>query len=372
LGLPGLAGCRAQQPWPLWESYTTRFVDAQGRVIDHSEQDRTTSEGQAYALFFALVDNDRAHFDKLLHWTEDNLAGGDLTLHLPAWEWGHSVAGEWKVLDANPASDADLWLAYTLMEAGRLWHEPRFDRLGHLLAQRIAREEVVLIPGLGTTLAPGPNGFHPDAQHWVLNPSYLPLPVLTRLTKAEPQGPWGAVLESLPQVLDGATTGGFAMDFEMAGPDGVRPAPPPPQATSGDRVRQAAGGYDAIRVYLWLGLADPATPGVHEALGSLGGMATYLKTQAVPPLEVDATGKVMRADAPVGFSAAVIPYLLANGMKAQAQTQGDRLTALRDPATGLYGRNPLYYDQNLALFSTGFLERRYRFERDGRLHVAWK
>ena len=72
----GASGCRAQQPWPLWKAYTERYLDGQGRVIDRSAGDRTTSEGEAYAMFFALVDDDRGHFDKLLDWTEANLAGG--------------------------------------------------------------------------------------------------------------------------------------------------------------------------------------------------------------------------------------------------------------------------------------------------------
>jgi endoglucanase len=81
---------------------------------------------------------------------------------------------------------------------------------------------------------------------------------------------------------------------------------------------------------------------------------------------------VVRAEAPVGFSAAVAPYLNALGMKAQAKLQQDRLIAAQDPATGLYGHPGEYYDENLALFSTGFIEQRFRFERDGRLHLKWK
>ena len=42
-----------------------------GRVIDLSQEDkRSTSEGQAYAMFFALVANDQAMFDRLLGWTK--------------------------------------------------------------------------------------------------------------------------------------------------------------------------------------------------------------------------------------------------------------------------------------------------------------
>src|SRR5882757_11239868 len=67
-------GCRTDPGWPLWESYTSNAFDAQGRIVDHSAGDRTTSEGQAYGMFFALVANDRARFEKLLNWTQDNLA----------------------------------------------------------------------------------------------------------------------------------------------------------------------------------------------------------------------------------------------------------------------------------------------------------
>jgi endoglucanase len=368
----GLEGCHAQQPWPLWQAYSQHFLDDQGRVIDRSANDRTTSEGEAYAMFFALVDNDHARFDKLLRWTEENLAQGDLTTHLPAWEWGKSGSGEWKTIDSNSASDADLWMAYTLLEAGRLWHDPRYDGLGRMMAAQIARSEVVLVPGLGTTVAPGPQGFHPDADTFILNPSYLPLPVVTRLAEVLPQGPWGAVVSSLPALVSGENGSGFAMDWVAAGPGGIHPVAAPAEPTAGRQEAQAAGSYDAIRVYLWLGIADPDTPGEREMLASLTGMASYLKTPGAPPLEVDPKGAVVRADGPVGFSAAVEPYLLAEGAKAAAQVQSARLVALHDPSSGLYGAAPAYYDQNLALFSTGWSEQRYRFESDGRLNVKWK
>jgi endo-1,4-beta-D-glucanase Y len=98
-------------PSPLWEGYASFAINDQGRVIDHQGGDRTTSEGQSYGLFFALVANDRVRFDQLLKWTSDNLAGGDLGAKLPGWLWGKSPAGEWQILDQNSASDADLWIA---------------------------------------------------------------------------------------------------------------------------------------------------------------------------------------------------------------------------------------------------------------------
>ncbi len=371
--LCALGIARAQsQPWPLWQAYSERYLDTQGRVIDHAEHERTTSEGQAYALFFALVADDRSRFDKLLSWTEANLAGGDLTLHLPAWRWGQTSSGEWKSLDDNSASDADLWIAYTLIQAGRLWHEPRFDKLGRLLAERIAREEVVLIPNFGTALLPGPHGFQIGTNVYLLNPSYLPPFLLTNLANTLPHGPWAAILKTLPRLLALSSTHGFAMDWISAGPEGVQPATAPAKPVAGAQPAQPVGSYDAIRVYLWLGLADPATPGLRPLLAAVDGMAELLQTAITPPRIVNAQGAVIAPDAPVGFSAAVVPYLTALSMQAQGRMQQDRLIATRDAATGLSSNRSLYYDENLALFSTAWSEKRYRFQASGELQVNWK
>lgn len=372
ISLVSLEGCRAQQPWPLWNAYTARFLDGQGRVIDRSANDRTTSEGQSYAMFFALVDNDRSRFDKLLTWTEGNLADGDLTQHLPAWNWGKNAGGEWKIVDTNSASDADLWMAYTLTEAGRLWQEPRYARLGETMATRIAHEEVILVPGLGTTIAPGAHGFRTEHGTYILNPSYLPPFILARFAKVFPAGPWKSILQTLPALLAGDVAHGYAMDWLASDATGLHPSPPPTQLSAGVRPPEAGGSYDAIRVYLWLGISDPGTPGERLFLQQLPSMATYLQTAMIPPSNVDPSGKIVHAEAPPGFSAAVIPYLLAVGAKEPARVQQVRLDATHDPATGLYGRTLEYYDQNLALFSTGFTEGRYHLDRDGKLQVKWK
>ena len=57
--------CVAQScaDWPQWNTFKKHFVSEQGRVIDlGSKQSITTSEGQSYALFFALVANDQTSF----------------------------------------------------------------------------------------------------------------------------------------------------------------------------------------------------------------------------------------------------------------------------------------------------------------------
>src|SRR5437868_5643956 len=115
--------CDAQDWQSLWKSYAASFMDNQVRVIDHDAGDRTTSEGQAYAMFFALVANDRSRFAGLLRWTETNLASGDLTTHLPSWLWGRGPNDKWGALASNSASDAYVWMAYILLLGDMAWQD---------------------------------------------------------------------------------------------------------------------------------------------------------------------------------------------------------------------------------------------------------
>ena len=209
-------------------------------------------------MFFALADNDRPTFNRVLAWTEANLASADLQTHLPAWLWGKNKDGQWKVLDPNSASDADVWMAYTLIEAGRLWKSPGDTNLGRAMLAQIAKNEVVNLPGFGPMLMPGPAGFQ-QGNSWTLNPSYLPLFLFKRLADVDPAGPWAQIALGIPVLLEQSSRHGFAMDWvEYVPGDGFYPAPKPsaaeqnPSDTAGPE-----GSYDAIRVYLWAGMLDP-------------------------------------------------------------------------------------------------------------------
>ncbi|HMF89401.1 MAG TPA: cellulose synthase complex periplasmic endoglucanase BcsZ [Candidatus Angelobacter sp.] len=345
------------EDWPLWQRYAAAFMDDQVRVIDHDAQDRTTSEGQAYAMFFALVADDRPRFDGLLRWTEKNLASGDLTAHTPAWLWGRKPGNQWGVIDANSAADADVWMAYTLLEAGRAWKEPRYTALGTALAKRIADKEVVQIPGFGAALLPAPKGFH-HHDSYRLNASYVPLQLLVRLAHEMPEGPWQHVAATVPLLIKESAPQGFAMDWIEV-------------STNGHHTPSRLGSFEAIRVYLWAGLLDPSTPQAGPMLKDLSGMAHYLRTTSVPPAKVKQDGNVEDAKGPVGFSGALLPYLSALGEKNLGVEQASRVRAEFNSQTGLYGNPARYYDQNLILFALGSTERRYWFDSQGELKTSW-
>jgi len=357
--------------WRLWDSYSARFIDANGRVFDPKGDQHTTSEGQAYALFFALVDNDRAHFDRVLDWTQANLAGGDLQAHLPAWLWGKDQGGVWKPLDTNSASDADVWMAYTLIEAGRLWNNSHYSNLGRGMMTQIAGSEVANLPGFGLMLLPGPTGFQHD-QTSTLNPSYLPEFVFERLGEVDPAGPWRQIALNIPRMLEQSSRHGFAMDWVDYFPgDGFYPGTEQKPVSTEKAV--SGGAYDAIRVYLWAGMLDTSAQKRTGIANSIPAMSAYLADHDAPPEKVSDQGVPMAQDGPVGYSAAMLPYLRAFPERSRsAGQQMIRMNLMRDESTGMYGKEITYYDQNLALFATGFLDGRFRFGPRGELNVEWK
>ncbi len=102
-----------------WEQFKKDYISQEGRVIDPSDARKiTTSEGQSYGMFFALAANDRAAFDNILDWTQNNLAQGSLKERLPAWLWGKKENSKWEVLDSNSASDGDIWMALLVAGGG--------------------------------------------------------------------------------------------------------------------------------------------------------------------------------------------------------------------------------------------------------------
>lgn len=358
-GTARAADCR----WPRWQTFKAHYIQADGRVIDYSHDKlHSTSESQAYALFFALVADDRPTFDRILAWTRDNLAGGDLTARLPAWQWGRQANNGWGVLDRNSASDADLWLAYGLLEAGRLWGAPAYAEQGRALAGLILAQEVVDIPGLGRSLLPGPQGFQPAPDRWRLNPSYLPIQVLRLLAARLPEQPWNAVLTAGTRLLRESAPLGFAPDWAMyRSGQGFLPDP----------ESRGRGSYDAIRVYLWLGMLAPRDPLRAPLLTHYAPMARLVAGNLAPPETLDTVSGEARGSGPVGYSAALIPFLKAQDMAQMARCQRNRVDYLSGDSVVKDGRLP-YYDQVLVLFGTGWQEDRYAFAQDGRLIPAWK
>lgn len=345
--------------WPDWERFRDTYISDEGRVVDAAgtPPQRSVSEGQAYALFFALVADDRDSFARLLRWTETELAGGDLTAKLPAWLWARRDDDSWGVLDANAASDADLWIAYALAEAGRLWNQRHYRVLSALFGRVILRDEVRALPGLGLTLLPGPRGFADD-EGGRLNPSYVPLQVLRGLHRAQPDAGWAALLPSSRRLLLESAPSGLAPDWTRHDPA---------QGFVHDEKSERAGydgSYDAIRVYLWAGMLHADDPDRAALLARYRPMAEATAKSGAPPEYVRSDSGAQRGRGNASFSASLLPLLRALNMDEALAAQRQRVIE-----ADVGARADAYFSNVLTLFGRGWDQGWFRFAADGRLLV---
>lgn len=348
---------RASEPWTDWEHFKTTYISPEGRVIDGSNSQLiTTSEGQSYALLFALIADDRVTFDRLLNWTEENLANNDLTEHLPAWLWGlKKETSQYGILDSNSASDSDLWIAYTLAEAGRLWGEYRYQSLSYFMAMRILREEAVQVPRYGWMILPGLRGFQLTEHSWRLNPSYLPIQIFRRFAVLYPHSPWQEIAQNSIKFLKQSAPHGFSPEWAIIDNNGV---------VSADEKDSKVGGYNAIRVYLWLGMLSDDDPDKQALMTHFSPMLKTIQTDGYVSEQYDTTMKVQTGYKQLGFSAAVLPFL----------SSANDLLRLNEFLKSLEARessnNPdHYYDSVLTLLGKGWVEHKYQFNKDGMLSV---
>jgi endoglucanase len=338
----------------LWNAYRDRFIDQQGRVIDFSENDGiTTSEGQAYALFFSLVDNDRLLFKKILSWTDVNLASGQLGRKLPAWKWGRQTAQHWGILGTNSAADADAWLAYALALAGMRWHHHEYTSLAIDLARTIIEQETANTP-IGRILLPGADYF-PRRSPVLVNPSYTPLFLARGLATIIGNHDWADLADAVAPMIGASTMYGFAPDWAW-----LPKTPSHPAGFPGTKI----GSYNAIRCYLWASMNPPTMQDAPDILAHLTGMAGIMKQRAVPPINVIVASGKCQGNASAGFSGALIPYLQRLGIGPALTRQLARVRHALNSDGRLPGPSA-YYAENLILFGIGAFTGRIRFDREG-------
>ena len=90
-----------------WESYKSRFMMPDGRIIDTGNGNVSHTEGQGFAMLLAVGNNDRPAFDKLWQWTDKTLRNKENGL----FYWRYNPAESNPVADKNNAADGDVLIA---------------------------------------------------------------------------------------------------------------------------------------------------------------------------------------------------------------------------------------------------------------------
>lgn len=334
--------------WPLWNAFSRIHIQEDGRVIDYGAESVSTSEGQAYALFFSLIVGDKTRFDRILKWTSDNLAKGDMTRNLPGWKWGKSGDGAWKILDENAASDADIWMAYSLFQASARWKDTGYFDMGMSMLNNIRKQEVVNLTGTGSMLLPAPYGFAIDQTTWRLNPSYIPVQLMRYFAKVDRKGPWNEIARNTHKMLAAVSRNGLVPDWVIfRGKKGFY----------ADSQKGRYTSYEAIRVYLWWALLNKADPLYKAMRPHVTGAAQFAPSNSYLPERIDVFNGDEEGSAPVGFETALAAYRHAvYGYQNSSRPQ------LQDSSG--------YYNYALSMFAYGWLDRRFDFNLDGSLFVG--
>ncbi|MEM7578730.1 MAG: glycosyl hydrolase family 8 [Cyanobacteria bacterium P01_A01_bin.80] len=189
-----------------WYSYRQRFIQNDGRVIDYEASDRSTSEGQAYAMLRAVLIDDPVTFAKTLNWAENNLQrfqeDGTKSDNLWSWKWGRKSDGRWGAIDSNFASDGDIDAITALIFASRRWNRPQYLQLARNKLQDLWNISTATGMNGERYLLPGPAKAFVSNESIYLNPSYFAPYAFRIFAQVDPKNDWLSLVDSSYDVLE--------------------------------------------------------------------------------------------------------------------------------------------------------------------------
>ncbi|MCT4715715.1 glycosyl hydrolase family 8 [Enterobacteriaceae bacterium H18W14] len=230
-----------------WESYKTRFLMADGRIIDTGNNSISHTEGQGFAMMMAVRNNDHASFDKIWRWTQQNLKNPDNGL----FYWRYNPVAAQPVADKNNATDGDTFIAWALLKAGDLWHDDSYLKASDAITRALVEHNVINFGGYRVML-PGAKGFNLNS-YVNLNPSYFVFPAWQDFANRSHLTVWRDLINDGQKLLGKMRFGNpqLPADWVSLYADGhVVPAKEWPARFS----------YDAIRVPLYVKWFTPASP----------------------------------------------------------------------------------------------------------------
>ena len=205
-----------------WESYKSRFMMPDGRIIDTGNGNVSHTEGQGFAM---LRNKDNGLF-----------------------YWRYNPVAPNPVADKNDATDGDTLIAWALLRAQQQWHEKSYGSASDAITASLLKSTVVTFAGRQVML-PGAKGFYLN-DHLNLNPSYFIFPAWQAFAARTHLTAWRK-LQSDGQALLGNMAWGKSQlpsDWVALRADGkMEPAKEWPTRMS----------FDAIRIPLYVYWSDP-------------------------------------------------------------------------------------------------------------------
>jgi len=154
-----------------WDDYKKAYINDDGRVVDHSQEGITTSEGESYAMLRAVWTDDKSMFDTIWKFTQNNLKRPKDALF--GWRWGKDAQGNYAFSPGgggNSASDADSDIALALILANRRWGDWKYEDDAKKILDDMWKLETAEAAGRRYLTA---GNWAADQKQIVVNPSYF-------------------------------------------------------------------------------------------------------------------------------------------------------------------------------------------------------
>ncbi|MBI2601344.1 hypothetical protein HYW42_05340 [Candidatus Daviesbacteria bacterium] len=183
-----------------WIRYKDQFINQDGRVIDNSQEDFTTSEGQSYALLRAVWIDDRESFNRIWTWTKQNLKRDEDNLF--GWRWGKIEGKNYGFLPnggINSASDADTDIALSLILASRRWENPSYQTESLEILKDIWDKETQEVGGRRYLIA---GNWAKNEDTLIINPSYFAPYAWKIFAEVDQENDWNSLIDPAYELLD--------------------------------------------------------------------------------------------------------------------------------------------------------------------------
>lgn len=230
-----------------WETFKSRFLMPDGRIVDTGNGNISHTEGQGFAMLMAVANNDRATFDKLWTWTNGTLKNNETGL----FYWRYNPVAPDPITDKNNASDGDTMIAWALLQAQSRWRDNAYGQASDAIIRALQKYTVIRFAGYQLML-PGEKGFNLNSRV-NLNPSYFIYPAWQAFADRTHLVVWQTLIRD-GKTLTGKMGWGEAhlpTDWVALSADGkMQPAQEWPPRMS----------YDAIRIPLYIKWHSPDSP----------------------------------------------------------------------------------------------------------------
>ena len=321
-----------------YDAYKQDYMSSDGRIMDPQRNNATTSEGQAYMLLRSVLINDRKTFDLVLKWSKDNLQRED---KLFSWLWGKNQSGEYKTLDANSASDADVDNAFALVLAHKKWKNKKYSDFALPIINSIWENETKKIDGY-IVLMPGVAQTHSDVIE--INPSYFSPYAFKIFKKYDRNHDWNKLVDSSYHYLT------LACDNSKIGlpPDWATIKNGKLERVNTDRD---SFSYDAIRVFprIFIDYAKTKDKRAKAILDKSIFFITQWKDTKTLHTSYLADGELKDKTEYIGSIALLISTINIFDKKVAEEIYKDKLLPL-SKEKGYYSNKNDYYGRNLVWF----------------------